>query len=304
MGLQGVSCEKGRVTREECLQCVRDPQHPCHIPQPMIVKFWHGLATKPHAGAATPSRVLSCARKPFLMEQEDYWLDIHNEYASMRGEVIHAGLESFSWGDNCVVLTEKRLQTLVDTKYGTQPFTAQSDAIVVVNPNDSGDKVLVDVWDWKTTEFGHELVAADRKHIMQAWMYAWMVARNLPMMENITHQRGVQVRSVNICYISSSKSRIFTSLGPGTARGKRITGTKPQQYEELQLAQLPTLTMQQVEQFVRGRLEQRVEQRRALPVLPPVLEGDAAKWCFRCPVVGACMARRAAEANAGEEDAA
>lgn len=287
----GIKCVRGNVSFEDCETCSQNPLHPCGIPKPMLnlLQPHPSPTNEPDHDSFTPSRLLGCFREPYLKNTEPYYQDVDYAYSSLRGTTLHSGMDALGWNSGMRVITEKRLHVKVNTKHGPQDFSAQPDAIVIVDSNahdcppNCDPIVEVDIYDWKSREIDHDLTEADTKHRAQVWMYAWIVSQTPQQWLGTSAE--VRIRSVNICYFGSSKSRMFSSLGPGRARGKRIPQTKPYQYEELTLAQIPTQDLQRVGAFVRKMIEKKIEARK---VVPAALTGDDAKWCFRCDVRQAC----------------
>lgn len=272
MAAVGVKCERGRVSFDTCRECALSPLHPCGI-APALLKIVRGeTGEKPDASAHTPSRLLGCFRQPILQQQNEYYIDVHHQKAALRGDLIHFGFEKMVEGDASIV-TEKRVHYSVPTKYGPQDFSAQPDHIDILEESDG--VAIIDIWDWKSREFGNELVRADTKHIAQIWMYAWLVTRTAEQW--LGRNVEVVVRSVNICYIASNNQRIFTSLGGQEAIGKKGL--------VLALAPIPTVKPETIEKLIIRQIEAKVAARDKLP---PILQGEAARWCFRCPVVVAC----------------
>jgi hypothetical protein len=284
----GIQCVRGKMSYEDCAECSKNPLHPCGIPKPMLnlLQPHPSPTNEPDHDSFTPSRLLGCFREPYLKNLEPYYQDVDYAYSSLRGTTLHSGMDALGWNSGMQVITEKRLHVKVNTKYGPQEFSAQPDAIVVTNieSNEFGPTLVeVDIYDWKSREIDHDLTEADTKHRAQVWMYAWIISQT--PMQWFGMAVEVRIRSVNICYFGSSKSRMFSSLGPGRARGKRIPQTKPYQYEELTLAQIPTQDLQRVGAFVRRMIEAKIEARK---IVPAALTGDDSKWCFRCSVFAAC----------------
>jgi PD-(D/E)XK nuclease superfamily len=284
----GLKCELGLVTDDQCRACSADPLHPCGIPAPMlsILRGENNPDNDTTTGLSyTPSRLLGCYRQGVLERDHDYYVDVHYQKASLRGTILHAGLDCVGW-PNEKVITEKRLSVPIYLGEGQEPveFTAKPDAIVVVDEaREPNGEVIVtcDIWDWKTREFkAGELLEADVKHRQQVWMYAWIVSKTSQQWYG--QEATVHIRSVNIHYVGSSNFRSFSSLGPGKAS---ITRQRPKRVEEIELAAIPTQPMEKVEKFILGRIKQK---QRALTVLAPALEGQDAKWCYRCPVAVPC----------------
>lgn len=280
----GMYCARGRVSHEDCQRCMLEPLHPCGLPPELLELMRHHDDEEPDNLTHSPSRLLGCNRKAILMSSEPYYLNVEHEYAALRGTLIHNGIENIG-RHPLPVLKEQRIVTMVDTKYGPQEFSAKADCVVVVSDKTVRKKrtVHVKVRDYKTKgEIGHDFVAPEREHVMQVNMYAWVVQRNAATLFGPNTE--VVVDELEINYLGSNKPRRFTSAGPLQALGKK---PRNGEQEYLTLESITLLPMERVERFIRARIERRIAERNA--GLPPVLEGDDAKWCFRCPVQQACI---------------
>jgi hypothetical protein len=285
----GFRCPRGDVSYETCRTCRRDPLHPCGIPAPLLEYLERKSSEDEERNdRISPSRLLGCDRVPVLSKAQDYYLNVRHAFPTLRGDMIHSGLEKLVWHEGYTQVREMELSTWV----GTQLFQAKPDVIVVHGVGedpDFPDYLEVDIWDWKTREFEKSQTEADLNHVRQVWMYAYIVSKTASQWWAKTgrdnEQPPVRIRSVNICYISSSGSRIFSSLGTGVAYVDRGRG-KTAYVQELALSPIPTYSLARVERFITERIELKT---RSLTVLPRALEGDEAKWCFRCPVRHACL---------------
>jgi hypothetical protein len=283
----GLKCEMGQVTDDFCRTCRQDPLHPCSIPAPKLALLTgEGMPDNDDVTGIsyTPSRLLGCFRQGVLERDNDYYLDVHNQKASMRGTVVHAGMDAIGWpGERAIA--EKRIKVPVRVRDVEESleFSAKPDSIVLVDEDLEQGIVTVDIWDWKTREFKPgELLEADVKHRQQVWMYAWAVSKTPEQWYAPNSKATVHIRSVNIAYMSNNNDRIFSSLGTGKATIKR---QRPARFEEIELAVIPTVLMPDIERFIINRIKRK---QQALTVLAAPLEGDDAKWCYRCPVATPC----------------
>lgn len=279
MPIVGVKCIRGKVEMKDCEQCRCDPLHQCGYPTELITFMLKKETEEPDGLEHSPSRILGCHRRAILEAREDCYFDVDYAYASLRGTLIHTGLEHVAHTDSTVA--EKRVTTMVDTDYGPQPFQAKSDNIVILSEDE--DDVHIKVRDWKTTgEIGHDFLKADIKHQMQVNCYAY-VARQEPE-QWLGRKKNVIVDELEVQYFGFTKPRRFTSKGSLPVVGKKPRGGEAEMLETEPIRVLP---MYRVEAFIRKSIERRMRERQAA-TLPPPLEGEAAKWCFRCPVFAAC----------------
>jgi hypothetical protein len=214
----------------------------------------------------------------------DYYEDVDVAWTMMRGTLIHGSLEQFPYPMRETV-REMRMEMLVETKYGPQTFTAKPDVFVIQSLDMENKVIHIKVIDYKTREFGHELVRADYKHQMQVNMYAWLAIRSLGFHYQGSYDWTVEVDELEIIYLNLQKTRRFTSACSLEARKrKKVSGHW--EYETYALAPIRMLPMEKVEAFIRAKIEQKIQARA---VLPPPLEGEAAKFCWRCPVYATCQ---------------
>jgi hypothetical protein len=228
------------------------------------------------------------------MSSEPFYLNVEHEYAALRGTLIHNGIENIG-RHPLPVLKEQRITVMVDTKYGPQEFSAKSDCVVIVSDKTvrKHRTVHVKVRDYKTKgEIKHDFVAPEREHQMQVNMYAYAVWKNAATLFGPNTE--IIVDELEINYLGSNKPRRFTSAGTLEALGYKPRGGEQ---EVLTLEAITMLPMERIEKFIQARIEKRIREREA--GLPPVVTGDEARWCFRCPVYQACVI-----AAKGEESAA
>ena len=278
----GVSCVRGQILHADCRKCSLNPLHPCQYGPDVLEQMrtdYLNPGREPSSRAFTPSRLLSCIRQAQLQEDTDYFIDIDHSYPLMRGNMVHALMEASRYPGVLGTIRERRFRTMVETSQGEKLFSGKSDVVIVKQLDDTG-VYHVNIVDYKTkSKIGHDMVRAEDDHIAQINMYAWLVTRELPK----SLGGPVVVDTVEIEYFAMEKSRRFTSAGPLYAKGKRITGTKPWQYETLELAPLPLYPLDLVEQAIKNRIEQRLR-----PELAPILP-DEERWkCDRCPVRELC----------------
>lgn len=286
----GVRCVRGLISHEECRRCSIDPLHPCDWTPDMLEQ----MRAKPgdrhfDPDAFSPTGLLDCDRKHALSADRDYYLDIETAYPLLRGNLWHGLMETSDRYPGAVgIIRETEMEVQIETGYGPQRMTGKPDLIVVnrLEEGEEGATAYVQITDYKSTnEVKHELVAAQKDHVRQVNMYAWLVRRWLPL-----HHAGpltVVVETLEIEYGDFKKPRRFTSAGWRTAKGKRLNRTKPYQYETLELEPVTIYPDDLVERNIRRMIEAKIEART---VLPPAYEpGDDHYWkCERCPVAAAC----------------
>ena len=236
---------------------------------------------EPGSRAFTPSRLLSCPRQAQLQEDTDYFIDVDNAYPLTRGNMVHALMESARYPGAVATIREQRFKTTVETSQGTKPFSGKCDLIILRQFDADEDVYHATIVDYKTiSKIGHDLTRAHDEHIAQVNMYAWLVTKELPK----SLWKPVIVDTLEIQYYAMEKARRFTSAGPLQAKGKRIVGRRPWEYETLELAPIPLYSLDLVELAIRNRVEQRLE-----PELAPILP-DEERWkCDRCPVRDLCF---------------
>jgi hypothetical protein len=282
----GFRCIRGDILHDACRGCSLG-EHPCGYTADILEAMRHSSRDEPDPHAFSPSRLLGCFRQPVLME-EPYFEDVDLAWTMMRGNLIHGSLEQMPWPMRKAI-REERMEVMIDTSFGPQRFTAKPDVFVIEDLDLTNRVIHIRVVDYKTREFGHELVEADRNHQLQVNMYAWLGKQCL-VNSLVGYVNGddwtVEVDELEIIYLNLQKTRRFTSKGWLEARGKRHKVDGKWEYDRLDLAPIRMFPMEQVETFIRGRIERKI---RARQTLPPPLEGEAAKWCFRCPVYAQCM---------------
>ena len=191
--------------------------------------------------------------------------------------MVHALMESARYPGVLTTLREQRFKTTIETSYGPQVFSGKCD-LVIVKSLEEDDALHVNIVDYKTkSKIGHDLLRAEDDHIAQINMYAWLVTQDLG--EHLGYPELLVVDGVEIEYFAMEKSRRFTSAGPLYAKGKRITGTKPWEYETLELAPIPLYSLDLVELAIRKHIEERLQ-----PTLAPILPEEESWKCDRCPV--------------------
>ena len=292
MALLGIRWRGNNYSFDEFRDYLKNPTNDCTLPPEVVEMAIAHEGSEPNKVVHSPSRILGCNRQAVLTETADYFLDLEHAYASLRGTLIHSGIEH-SGIHTQQTLKEERLTVTIDTAYGPQEFSAKSDCIVVLSTEKKRGKkqvVHVKVRDYKTTgEIKHDFLAADKKHQMQVNMYGYVVWKSAEKLFGPNTEVVVDELEVN--YLGSNKARRFTSAGPLTDVGYKRKGCDA---EVLTLEQITLLPMERVEKFIRARIEKRVREREA--GLPPILPPGEDKWCFRCPVYGACRANMTEEA--------
>ena len=287
----GVSCVRGQILHADCRRCAQDPLHPCQYGPDVLEKMRYDPTDpdrEPSSRAFTPTRLLGCARQSVLQEGNDYYIDIDNAYPLTRGNMVHALMESARYPGVLTTLREHRFKTTIETSYGTQMFSGKCDLVIVksLEEDEEGNPVSfhVNIVDYKTkSKIGHELIRAEDDHIAQINMYAWLVTKTLGKHLGYP-ELPIIVDTVEIQYFAMEKSRRFTSAGPLYAKGKRITGTKPWEYETLELAPIPLYSLDLVELAIRKHIEERLQ-----PTLAPILPEEERWKCDRCPVRDLCF---------------
>src|SRR5438045_1046123 len=90
----GISCQRGKMSWEECHSCRLNPLRPCHVTPDILQLMERRPGEKPERQAYTPSRLTGCDRQVVLMrDEEDYYEDIHGSWPLVRGTMIHSILE-------------------------------------------------------------------------------------------------------------------------------------------------------------------------------------------------------------------
>jgi hypothetical protein len=282
----GVKCIRGNILHNDCRSCALNPLHPCQYGPDVLEKMrvdYTNPDREPDQTAFTPSRLLSCPRQAQLQSRTDYYIDVDNAYPMTRGNMVHALMEKSRYPGVPNTIREHRFQTTIDTDFGTVTFTGKSD-LVTINSFDPVETTWhVGIVDYKTiSKIGHDMVRATDEHIAQINMYAWLVTKALPGYHGFD-KGSVVVDTLEIEYFAMEKSRRFTSAGPLLARGKRITGTHPWEYETIGLLPIPFYPLEKTELAIRRRIETRLR-----PELAPILPEEERWKCPGCPVYELC----------------
>lgn len=282
----GMKCVRGEILHSECRQCALNPLHPCQYGPDILEKMrvdYTSPEREPGPMSFTPSRLMGCPRQAQLQEHTDYFSDVDYAYPLTRGHMVHALMEKGRYPGALSTIREQRFETKIETAYGPQSFSGKMD-LVVINSFDPNTALWhVGIVDYKTkSKIEHSLVRAEDDHIAQVNMYAWLVSKALP--PALGFEDGtVVIDWLEIEYYAMEKARRFTSAGPLTARGKRITGTHPVEYETLTLLPVPMYSLDGVEKSIRRRIELRLQ-----PELAPILDVEDRWKCERCPVYEVC----------------
>lgn len=299
----GVKCPRGLVKHEDCRQCALTVSRPCHL-TPDILETMRDSERDLPERTYTPTMLLGCDRQHILQagrnsNNEGYYLDIENAWPLLRGSMVHALMENEATAYPGVLLPirEVRLSTTVSTAYGTFQFAGKPDVVVILDI--SQDKVAyVDIIDYKSTnEIKHEKLAASPEHQMQVNMYAWLVHRELPayLADENNWPVGispylvdrVEINSLQILYADMKRTRLFISDETRKDKGKLIN-RNPREHETLTLEPIHRLEADEIEQWVKMRIE---DMERGKEGLPQMLPEDSRWMCVRCQVKDACEAK-------------
>lgn len=318
MGIVGVRCIKGQVTMADHLICqATEVGPPCGIEQTVLNMIVRPKLERIEQGVVfSPSSLQRCHRQHSLQADHDWYVDVEKAYPMARGDIIHAGLALEPGPPGTLgAIRELRMHWPVQTEYGMQKFSGQVD-LIVLNSVDPDGTLHVKILDYKSkNEIKHELVEANRRHVYQVNDYALLVTRALPdylldwtpgelkhgnakfylNVDSLPEIKRVAVDELSIFYLSSRKTRTFTSRGflytQGKMRGevgedKHWRAYVPHEFEELELAPIPFFDLAYTERIIKTGIEEQIrgEQELAAP-----LEGDDAKlMCQNCPVRLAC----------------
>lgn len=200
--LKGVKCVRGYVSLEEHQRCmVEEPGPPCGIEPSLLQRMTEpNLERVKERVIFSHSTINACHRRTTLANEHDWYMDVENGYKSVRGSIIHDGLQfDGPYPGTLGVVREVRMGAPIQTKYGEQTFHGKADLIVLLNVehvypkeqpvNDKGELLTVaprvvlhvKVVDYKSkSEVGHDLVEPDAKHIYQINEYAWILKQWLP----------------------------------------------------------------------------------------------------------------------------
>ncbi len=288
----GVHCPRGNISHKECKRCSANPLRPCSWTPDMLELIRSENDDQPAPDAFTPSRLLDCDRKSALISQHDYYQDLDNVWPIVRGHMVHALMERSSNPNALRQFREVRFDTEIETKYGKQRFLGKPDLINVLYEHVDDGRTWwgVSIVDYKShREVEHSLVAPERKHVMQLNMYAWLVTQCLPKCkDNLPYARNwpdvVEVIELELVYVDMSRVRRFTSEGPLKGKGK-LLDRRTREKEVLDLEPIPLMSLEDTEAWIRKHIEMKIE---AKNVLPPPLEGDAARICPYCPMFNIC----------------
>ncbi len=336
MPIKGVACVRGVIPMAEHYRCMTEQNGPPCGLSPTILQMIteHDVERKQEGVVFSPSSISSCHRQSALSRDNDYYIPVKKAYLPTRGTIFHQGLgQEPAYPGVLGVIRELRMGTQIDTAYGEQTFKGKPDEVVLLSVErvESTNKYLlgsnilhVKLTDYKTrSDIGHDLVAADRRHVIQINQYAWLVKRFLPgylnqvfgsiippldgngqvvleqhlfmgSRDRLPHIDEVVIDELSIEYLDMSKSRIFSSKGFLYTEGKMVTDMmggrsvrrKPAEYEELELEPLHQFKDRYVEGIIRKGIEAQIE---AGTLLAPPLTGDDARlMCGGCAVRQVC----------------
>lgn len=284
----GVSCVRGLVKHADCRACVQDPLHPCEL-TPDVLEMVRENPNHRHADpdSYSPSYLLGCDRQASLQSDHDWYVDVNDAWAMVRGTMIHAATEKLPYPGVLQVIREMDMVTEVETQYGPKLFYAKPDLIVLKRLEDG--IVYAKIVDYKSkNEIGHDLTEVPVDHVRQINMYRWIVERELTLTQfGEPQDYPVIVDELEMFYGDMKKSRRFTSAGPLKTRGKLIQRA-PRKYAEITLAPITIYDAEVVGRWITRRIEEKY--RAVHEELAPVLEGDEAWKCAKCPVRETCFA--------------
>lgn len=201
MGLKGVRCVRGYVDMDEHYRCMREePGPPCGIEPSMLQRMTEtNLERVRERVIFSHSTINSCHRRTVLSHDHDWYLDVDNGYKTIRGSIVHDGLQfDGPYPGVLGVVREARMGRPIKVGEEEHTFHGKADLIVLLNiemqfvytdtPNTVDNSNLkskavlhVKLVDYKTkSEVGHDLVEADPKHVYQINEYAWLVTGWLP----------------------------------------------------------------------------------------------------------------------------
>jgi hypothetical protein len=256
-------------------------------------------------------------------------VDVDKAYQLYRGDLFHAGLKEEPAPPGVLgVARELRMHSPIETNRGVQVFSGQADEVTLLHIEnrihlvEPDERVLhVKLIDWKSkNDIPHAMLEADRRHVYQINQYRWLAEHTLlaylqgwkednpPHLDarlylngevDFASITGVVVDEVAVVYLSSNKTRTFSSetflWSKGKMLGESTMGNdgkmhfhafRPRQYEEIELAPLPKWQLEYTEQVIREGIEGQID---AQEHLAPPLEGDdALLMCESCPVRQAC----------------
>ena len=342
--LKGVHCIKGFVSLEEHEKCMlSEPGPPCGIPPTVLQIITRPNAEREASGVKfSPSSLSACHRQAVLKGEHDWFLDVKQAYKMVRGTIVHEGLSHEPAPPGVLgVVRELRMAAPIQTKYGVQTFHGKADEILLLRTeiimseqqvNERGElltmqgrvRLYVKLTDFKTkSEVGHDLIEAEREHVDQINMYAWLIQQFLPVYLNsvrsgfslitepvdvpmephlflndgveLPHIDEVVVDELSITYLDMKRPRTFSSRAMLNDQGKMVGDMVngrwrrriPVEYEQLELLPIHHFRTKYTESKIRHGIEQQIE---AEQLLAPPLEGKAAElMCRNCPVRQQCV---------------
>lgn len=267
----------------------------------------------------SPSSIAGCHRQHALQQDHDWFLDPEKVYASVRGTLVHHGLQEEPAPSGTLgVIRELRMHAPIETSAGTQRFSGQVDEILLLSLeyDEMGSAVLhVSITDWKTkSDIPHSLLEADRRHTYQINDYAWLTTQVLSQYINdwaimapkearfqlngeyLPHIDRVVVDELSVVYLSMSKVRKFTSGKLLYAKGKqrmergsdeKMHRVDPVEYETLELVPLHEFTLAYTESIIRKGIESQIAGQESLAA--PLEGEDALLMCGGCGVKDVCI---------------
>lgn len=303
----GIKCfHRGNMSFQECSDCSISLDHPCEMPTQVIQIILRDSVTRHAPGTFSVTGLLGCARKDILKGDYRYYEDMEGNWKKLRGSMVHALLEKegMDYPNSLLTLREVRFTTAIDTTYGPQKFSGQPDEVVIFSVDQGVAKV--GIWDWKTTsEIKHEMSTAYDDNRKQINMYKYLITKALSyyitgeisngrLPVDFPYINAVEVIYCELFYGDMKKTRRFSNLGALTTKGKMTKRTHPQEWDTLVLAPIETRSLERTERYIIERIEQKLG---AHLVLPPILEGDAAKFCPYCSVREVCYQKWKEEEN-------
>jgi hypothetical protein len=334
MPVRGVACVRGLIPLEEHYKCMTEQNGPpCGISPTILQMITEHDAERIRENVVfSPSSISSCHRQHTLSSKNDWFIPVKNAYKSTRGSIFHQGLgQEPAYPGVLGVVRELRMGAQIDTAYGEKTFHGKPDEVVLLNVDTellplgvlNWHRLHVKITDYKTRgDVGHDLVAADRRHVVQINQYAWLVKKFLPQWLTRLNEVGwaevsekeareyghlylnggiipprideVIVDELSIEYLDMSKARAFSSRGFLYAEGKMVTDLvggryvrrKPVEYEELELEPIYQFKDKYIEGMIRKGIEAQIESDTLLA--RPMYGDDARLMCGGCGVRQVC----------------
>lgn len=322
MAVIGFSCVRGKIPMQEHLRCMLN-EAPCGYAPSLLEMMVRPTIEREREGVKfSPSSIASCHRQHALQQDHDWYLDPDKVYASVRGTLVHHGLqEEPAPAGTLGVIRELRMHAPIETSQGTQKFSGQVDEILLLSLDEAhgpiGETVLhVSITDWKTkSDIPHSLVEADRRHVYQVNDYAWLVTQVLAQYINdwenmapkearlsltgdpLPHIDQVVVDELSVAYLSMSKVRKFTSGKLLYAKGKqrmeqgtdgKMHRVDPIEHEVLELVPLHEFDLVYTASLIRKGIEEQIAGQESLAA--PLSGDDAYLMCPSCGVRDVCIA--------------